>query len=72
MDDIYENIEKYRSNKKHKILIVFDDMVTDMLSNKKINPIVTALFINGRKLNMSLVFLFFLHNPILLYQKILG
>ena len=61
MDDIYENIEKYRSNKKHKILIVFDDMVTDMLSNKKINPVVTALFISGRKLNMSLVFLFFFY-----------
>ena len=56
MDDIYKNIEKYNSNKKRKILIVFDDMIADMLSNKKINPIVTELFIRGRKLNIYLVF----------------
>ena len=43
-------------NKKPKILIVFDDMIADMLSNKKLNPIVTKLFIRGRKLNISLVF----------------
>ena len=41
MDDIYENIEDYNLNKKRKILIVFDDMIVDMLSNRKINPIVT-------------------------------
>ena len=41
MDIIYKNIEEYNSNKKHKILIVFDDMVADMLINKKLNPIVT-------------------------------
>ena len=35
MDDIYKNIEEYNSNKKCKILIVFDDMIADMLSNKK-------------------------------------
>ena len=39
MDDIYKNIEEYNPNKKHKILIVFDDMISDMLSNKKLNPI---------------------------------
>ena len=43
----------------------FDDMIADMLTNKKSNPIVTELFIRGRKLNISLVFL---HNLILLYQ----
>ena len=43
----------------------FDDMTADMLTNKKSNPIVTELFIRGRKLNISLVFL---HNLILLYQ----
>ena len=43
--------------KKRKILIVFDDMIADMLSNKKPNPVVTELFIRGRKLNISLVFL---------------
>ena len=57
MDDIYKNIEEYYSNKKPKILIVFDDMIADMLSNKKLNPIVTGLFIRGRKVNVSLVFI---------------
>ena len=53
MDDIYGNIEEYIS----KILIVFYDMIADMLSNKKRNPIVTELFIRGRKLRNSLVFI---------------
>ena len=56
MDDIYKNIEEYNPNKKRKTLIVFDDMIADMLSNKKLNPVVTKLFIRGRKLNISLVF----------------
>ena len=55
--DIYKNTEEYNPYKKHKILIVFDDMIADMLSNKKHNPIVTELFIKGRKLNISLVFI---------------
>ena len=54
MDDIYENIEACNPNKKRKILIVFDDIITDMLSNKKFNPILTELFIRRRKLNISL------------------
>ena len=45
MDDIYKNIEEYDPNKKSKILIVFDDMIADMLSNKKRNPMVTELII---------------------------
>ena len=45
MDDFYKNIEEYNPNKKQKVLIVFDDMIADMLSNKKPNPIVTELFI---------------------------
>ena len=57
MDDIYKNIEECNLNKKSKILIVFDDMIADMLSNKKLNPIVTELFIEGKKLNISLVFI---------------
>ena len=57
MGDIYKNIEEYNPNKKRKILIVFDDMIADMLSNKKLNPIITELFIGNRKLNISLVFL---------------
>ena len=47
MDDIYKNSEEYNPNKKRKILIVFDDMIADMLSNGKFNPIVTELFIRG-------------------------
>ena len=39
--DIYENIEGYNPNKKRKILLVFDDMIADLLSNKKFNPVVT-------------------------------
>ena len=56
MDDIYKSIEEYKPNKKRKILIIFDDRVTDMLSNKELNPIVTKLFIRGRKLNISLFY----------------
>ena len=56
MDDIYKNIEEYNANKKRKILIVFDYMITDMLSNKKPNLIVSELFIRGIKLNISYVF----------------
>ena len=57
MDDIYKNIEEYNPNKKRKIFIVFDDMIPDILSNKNLNPIVTELFIRGRKLNISLIFI---------------
>ena len=56
MDDIYKNIEEYNPNKERKILIVFDNMIADMRSNKKLNPIVTELFIRGRKLNISLFY----------------
>ena len=57
MDDIYKNIRKYKPNKKkRKILIVFDDTSGDTLSNTKLNPIVTKLFIRGSKLNISLDF----------------
>ena len=57
MFDIHKNIKDYNPNKKRKILIVFDDMIADMLSNKKLNPIVTELFVRGRKLNISFVFI---------------
>ena len=57
MDNIYKNIEEYNPNKKQKILIVFDDMIAGMVSNKKLNPIVPELFIRGGKLNISLVFI---------------
>ena len=55
MDVIYKNIEEYNPDKKRKILIVFDDMIADILNNNKLNPVVTELFIRGRKLNISLV-----------------
>ena len=57
MQDVYKNIDKYNADKEHKILIVFDDMIADMINNKKLNSIVTELFIRGRKLNISLVFI---------------
>ena len=56
-NNINENVEEYNSNKKRKTLIVFDDMILDMFSNKKIYPIVTKLFIRIKKLNISLVFI---------------
>ena len=55
MDYIYKNIEEYNPNKKRKMLLIFDDANTYMLTNKKFNPVVTELFIRGRKSNISLV-----------------
>ena len=52
MQDVYKNIEEYNIGKKRKILIVFDDMIAHMINNKRLNPIVTELFIRGRKLNI--------------------
>ena len=57
MDNIYKNIEEYNPNKKRKILVVFDDMIADMPSNNKLNPVVTELFIRGKKLSISFVFI---------------
>ena len=52
-----KTLKECNPNENRKILIVFDDVIADMLSNKKHNPIVTELFIRGRKLNISLVFI---------------
>ena len=58
MQDVYKNIEEYKTDKKRKILIVFDDMIVDTINNKKLKySIVTKLFIRGRKLNISLIFI---------------
>ena len=57
MQDVYKNIEDYNPIKKRKVLMIFDDMIPDMISNNKLNPIVTELFIQGRKLNISIVFI---------------
>ena len=54
---IYRNIGEYNPNPENKILIVFDDIMADMIHNKKLDSIVTKLFIRGRKLNISLVFI---------------
>ena len=56
MHDVYTNIDEYNPDKENKI-IVFDDMIADMIHNKKFSSVVTKLFIRGRKVNISLVFI---------------
>ena len=57
IDDIYKNLEDYDPSKKRRILIVLDDMIADMESNKKLSPIVTELFLRGKKNSISLIFI---------------
>ena len=57
MHDVYKNIDEYNPYKENKILIVFDDMIAGMIHNKKLNSIVTELFIRERKLDISVVFI---------------
>ena len=57
MQDVYKNIEDYNPIKRRKVLIVFDDMIADMINKNKLNPVVTELFIRGRKLNISIAFI---------------
>ena len=57
MRHVYKNINYYNPYKENKTLIVFDDMIADTINNQKLNSIVTELFIRGRKLNISLVFI---------------
>ena len=57
MDNVYENIDDYNPSRKRKILIVFDDMIADIMTNKKFQSIIKELFIRCRKLNISLVFI---------------
>ena len=69
MQDVYKYIEDYDPGKRRKVLIAFDDMIADMINNKRLNPIVTELFIRGKK---NLIFLLFLlPNHILKCQKML-
>ena len=56
MNDVYENIEDYNLNRKRKVLIVFDDMIADIMTSKKFQSIIKELFIRCRKINISLVF----------------
>ena len=57
MDDVYENIHDYNPSRKRKILIIFDDMITDIMTNKRSQAIIKELFITCRKLNILLVFI---------------
>ena len=66
MIDVYKNIDDYNHDKENKVLIVFDDMIADMIHNKKLNSIVTQLFIRGRKLSFSIVFITQLYFKVLI------
>ena len=55
--DVYENLEDYNPTKKRRVLIVFDNMIADTESNKKVSPIVMELFLRGKRLNISLFFI---------------
>ena len=57
MDDVYENIHDYNSSRNRKILIVFDDVIAEIMTNKKFQAIIKELFIRCRKLNISLLFI---------------
>ena len=57
MSDVYKNIEDYNPNKKRNVFVAFDDMSSDMINNKKLNPMVIELSIRGRKLNISIAFI---------------
>ena len=57
MDDIYEDIYDYHPSRKRKMLVVFDNMIADFMTNKRFQPIINELFIRCRKLNISLVFI---------------
>ena len=52
MDNVYENIDDYNTNRKRKVLIVFDDMIADIMSSKKFQAVVKELFIRCRELNI--------------------
>ena len=57
MQDVYRNTRQYNPSRKCNVLILFDDVIADVISNKEISPIVTELFIRGRKPNISTVFI---------------
>ena len=68
MHDFYKNIDEYNPDKENKILIVFDDMIADMIHNKKLNSIITELL----EVENQIFLLFLLPNHILKLQKMLG
>ena len=57
MGDVYNNSDDYNPRRKRKMLNVFDDMIADIMTNKKIQAIIKELFIRCRKLNISLIFI---------------
>ena len=57
MQHVYKNTENYNQGNKRKILIVFGDMIADIINNKKLNAVVTELIIRSKKLNISIVFI---------------
>ena len=57
MQDVYKSIEEYTLGKYGKVLIVFDDVIVDIINKKKLTPVVTELFIRDRKLSVSIVFI---------------
>ena len=57
IDDVYKKIDDYNPNRRRKILIVFDDMIADIMTNKKFQSLTKELFIICRKINISLVFI---------------
>ena len=69
MQSFYKNIEEYNTDRDCKILIVFDNMIADIINNKELNSIVNELLIRDRKLKFLL---FLLHNHILRFQKMLN
>ena len=54
IDDFYNNINDYNQNTNRKILFVFDEMIADIITNKKFQAIIKELFIRCRKLSISL------------------
>ena len=57
MNDVHENIDLYNPNRRRNILIVFGDMIADIMTNKKFQSIIKELFIRCRKINISIVFI---------------
>ena len=61
MDDVYKNIDDYTPKRKRKMLIVFDDMIADIMTNKRFQVIIKYLFIRCRKLNIYVAFITLSH-----------
>ena len=72
MQDVYKIIKEYNTDKERKILIVFDDIVANVINNKILNSMLTKLFIRSSKLNISITFITYFKVHILRFQKMLG